>query len=363
MPPTLILPFPFGATVISPSVPSVMVIEPEFVPSFVSNIKSFSPSVVIVGLVPPTFILPFPSGATVISPLAPSVIVIEPVVAFPVFNVTSVSPLDLKTPSLPAVPGPVAKAASYVLHSPASPVFPYHKNLWSVTVPVFSFNSKPPLSPRPVKLVAVPLPSTFNSSVGSWILSSVTSKWTWSPSTSRFFAILTFPSLSTANAFTAALFPCFVANTIRSFPSTLRLASPTPRATSPSITSAPVVSFPAIKLFPTTNEFVKLLTLLFVPWTIVLLTFSISSWFPNIIDSLLLPVISPTLVFPIIILSWQSELVTNEPLLLPVKTLIIGFLIIPPEISIAAVKVSNFGFVFVPVTIPFIPPIIKWRSI
>ena len=58
----------------------------------------------------------------------------------------------------------------------------------------------------------------------------------------------------------------------------------------------------------------------------------------------------------------MGDLLTNEPLLLPVKTLIIGFLIIPPEISIAAVKVSNFGFVFVPVTIPFIPPIIKARA-
>ena len=98
-------------------------------PSFVSSFKSFSPSVVIVGLEPPTLILPSPSGAIVISLSSPLVIVIEPVVEFPVFNVTSVSPLDLKTPSLPAVPGPVAKAASYVLHSPASPFFPYHKNL------------------------------------------------------------------------------------------------------------------------------------------------------------------------------------------------------------------------------------------
>ena len=166
-PPTLILPFPFGATVICPSTLFVIIIEPEFTPPLVSSFKSVPAFVVIVGLVPPITTLPVPSGATVIFWLAPSVIVIEPVVEFPVFNVTSVSPLDLKTPSLPAVPGPVAKAASYVLHSPTSPLFPCHKNLCSVTVPVFSFNTKPPLSPMPLKLVAVPLPSTFNSSVGS----------------------------------------------------------------------------------------------------------------------------------------------------------------------------------------------------
>ena len=50
---------------------------------------------------------------------------------------------------------------------------------------------------------------------------------------------------------------------------------------------------------------------------------------------MLLPVMSVTSIFPIIILSWELEPDTNEPLLAPVKTLIIGLFAIPPEISIA----------------------------
>ena len=112
-------------------------------------------------------------------------------------------------------------------------------------------------------LLSLPFPANFilpSSTTLCFTSSIISSPWTF-----KFPWTVTFPSLSTVKAFTAAPVPSFVANTIRSFPFTLRLASPTPRATSPSITSAPVVSFPTIKLFPTTNEFVKLLTLLLVP--------------------------------------------------------------------------------------------------
>ena len=60
---------------------------------------------------------------------------------------------------------------------------------------------------------------------------------------------------------------------------------------------------------------------------------------------MLSPVIFPTAIFPIIILSWQSEPETNEPFSLPVNTRIIGLFAIPPEISIAEEKNSNLGAV------------------
>ena len=53
---------------------------------------------------PPKVVSPVPFGATAISPFAPSVILIDPVVEFPVFNVRSLSPLDLKTPAAEPVP-------------------------------------------------------------------------------------------------------------------------------------------------------------------------------------------------------------------------------------------------------------------
>ena len=49
----------------------------------------------------------------------------------------------------------------------------------------------------------------------------------------KFFPVVTFPSLSTTNAFTAALAPSFVANTIRSSPPTV--TGPSPSTTTPSI--------------------------------------------------------------------------------------------------------------------------------
>ena len=138
----------------------------------VSSFKFLVSSVVIVGLEPPTSILPVPSGPNVIFWLAPFVIVIKPDAVFPVINVTFVFPLDLNCPSLPVVP--VAKAVAFDLHSPGFPLLPYHKNLCSlpssfITIPPWSAAVLPRLTP-------FPLPSTFNSSVGSLIFSSVTSK-------------------------------------------------------------------------------------------------------------------------------------------------------------------------------------------
>ena len=51
----------------------------------------------------------------------------------------------------------------------------------------------------------------------------------------KFFPVVTFPSLSTVKAFTAALAPSFVENTNLSSPFTVTPPSPTPRATTPSI--------------------------------------------------------------------------------------------------------------------------------
>ena len=51
MSPSLITTSAFGASLISPDVPSSMVIEPEFVPSLVFRIRSFVPSVEMVAVV------------------------------------------------------------------------------------------------------------------------------------------------------------------------------------------------------------------------------------------------------------------------------------------------------------------------
>ena len=101
---------------------------------------------------------------------------------------------------------------------------------------------------------SLPPNSTLPSSTTLCSTSNITS----SPSTVRFLFILTFPSLSILKAFTAALFPSFVANTNLSSSLISRLVSPTPNATSPFITAPPTCALPTSKLFPTTNEFVRL---------------------------------------------------------------------------------------------------------
>ena len=59
----------------------------------------------VLGLCSPNItIFPVPFGASVILPPAPLFIVIEPVVPFPVFNITSLLPFDLKTPAADPVP-------------------------------------------------------------------------------------------------------------------------------------------------------------------------------------------------------------------------------------------------------------------
>ena len=64
LPPISTTPVPFGVAVIDPFAPSVMVIVPEFVPEFVSKIKSYAPLDVIVDAADPvpTTISPDPFG-------------------------------------------------------------------------------------------------------------------------------------------------------------------------------------------------------------------------------------------------------------------------------------------------------------
>ena len=64
LPPISTTPVPFGVAVIDPLEPSVIVIVPEFVPEFVSKIKSYAPLDVIVDAADPvpTTISPDPFG-------------------------------------------------------------------------------------------------------------------------------------------------------------------------------------------------------------------------------------------------------------------------------------------------------------
>ena len=118
VPPIATTPLPLGCKLIFPllldwiSILAAPALPLGFSPSFTFSLKSLLPSVVIVGLfpldiLPPIATLPVPFGATVISPLAPSVIVIEPVVVFPVCNLTSLFPFDWKIPVVFAPPLPV----------------------------------------------------------------------------------------------------------------------------------------------------------------------------------------------------------------------------------------------------------------
>ena len=65
LPPISTRPVPFGVAVIFPLAPSVIVILPEFVPEFVSKIKSYAQLDVIVDAADPvpTTISPVPFGA------------------------------------------------------------------------------------------------------------------------------------------------------------------------------------------------------------------------------------------------------------------------------------------------------------
>ncbi len=64
LPPIATTPVPFGVAVIVPSAPSVIVIVPEFVPEFVSKVKSYAPLDVIVAAADPvpTLSSPVPFG-------------------------------------------------------------------------------------------------------------------------------------------------------------------------------------------------------------------------------------------------------------------------------------------------------------
>ena len=155
----IIFPVPSGAIVILLLPPSSILIEPEFVPLFVLRIKSPVPFVVIVAFVSASPILtvsvskftsPVPFGASVILPLVPSVIVIEPVVAFPVCNLTSWSPFDLIIPA--AVPSPTER---FPLIS-TSPLEAVTLNL--VSPPVEA------LAPVPLLITKSPLFNTLNCS-------------------------------------------------------------------------------------------------------------------------------------------------------------------------------------------------------
>ena len=88
---TFTTPVPLGVKVIAPLEASVIVIEPEFVPAFVSNTRSCAPLVVSVAAAPPDPIIvsPDPFGLiwspTLVSPLAP-IIGGSPVAAFVTSN-------------------------------------------------------------------------------------------------------------------------------------------------------------------------------------------------------------------------------------------------------------------------------------
>jgi len=88
LPPTTTSPVPFGVAVIAPFAPSVIVIVPEFVPEFVSKVKSYAPLVVIVAAADPvpTTTSPDPFGAiaksTFESPPAAATFGSLPVAAF-----------------------------------------------------------------------------------------------------------------------------------------------------------------------------------------------------------------------------------------------------------------------------------------
>ena len=81
---------------------------PASYPPFISIIVWTSVVLPLLVIISPeslsTFKVPLPFGAIVISPFAPSVIVIEPVILFPVCKVTSWFPFDWKTPAAEPVP-------------------------------------------------------------------------------------------------------------------------------------------------------------------------------------------------------------------------------------------------------------------
>ena len=178
------------------------------------------------------------------------------------------------------------------------------------------------------------------------------------PITFRFSFIVTFPELSIVNAFLAELTGSFVKNTILSLASKSTLASPSPNATTPSVSE----SKEAVIFFPTIIEFFVFLTVLLVPITKVFSLFSYFAFSPTNIHSAFFVAKSPGGVFPIIILSLGSLLLI-EPLFIPVIALIIGFPVVPPEISIAEPKESKVISTVLLVTLPLSPPIIMCLSV
>ena len=92
LPPTTTSPVPLGVAVIAPLAPSVIVIVPEFVPPFVSKVKSYAPLEVRVAVAAPVPILvsPVPFGITATSilesPPVADMLGALPVAAFVISN-------------------------------------------------------------------------------------------------------------------------------------------------------------------------------------------------------------------------------------------------------------------------------------
>ena len=211
--------------------------------------------------------------------------------------------------------------------------------------------------PADAVLLSLPFPANFIlpssttlCSTSSIISSPLTFKF---PSMVKSFPVVTFPFLSIVNAFIEVV-PLFVANIILS--STSAFTDPSPSATTPSVTELK----DTLRSFPTIKEFFVFFTVLEVPITKV---FSLLSYFvfaPTNMHSVFAFEKLLGSVFPIIILS-LGLLSLIEPLLDPVITLIAGFPIVPPDISIAEPWASNV-FLRIPLTF-WNPPIIKCLSV